>query len=310
MTVAAWIILGIFVLIIGPMFVTSFIVYEILLVRTKPEKWGRECSMPEDEEVVTMHKLGLDWANENISSKSPVQITSDGLRLCGEYFDFGFDKAVIIIAGRMESCLYGYYFAAPFKESGYNVLVIDNRAHGESEGKYSCLGYKEYLDILEWGRFLHDDKGNKKILLHGICIGSSTALFVLTDKNCPEYFEGMIAEGMYKNFYESLRNHMIEQRRPTYPSIYVIVLYIWIFSKARIMSDGPYKRIKKMNRPILFLHGRQDIYSVPALAQGLYDICPAKTKDLHWFEIGKHSRLRINNTKDYDDAIKSFIARL
>ena len=179
--------------------------YRALLVRENPEKWGRICSFPEDEEYSRMYEEGLAWGKKYADKMREVSVTSTGLRLVGEYFDFGFEQAAIIIPGRTESCKYSYYFAEPFRQGGCNILVIDNRAHGLSEGKYPTLGFSECLDLLSGGRMLHDTFGTRKVFLHGIYIGACSALFALTHADCPDYMAGMVADGMYTTFYDSFK---------------------------------------------------------------------------------------------------------
>lgn len=309
MTPGEWILLALgalIVLFIAPTFIMSSVIYTHLLVRTKPQKWDRSCSMPEDEEYRRMFDRGMDWDAKYADKKRPVEITSDGLHLAGEYFDFGGHKAVLILAGRMESCLYSYYFAEPYRESGYNVLVIDNRAHGLSDGKYVSLGYKEYRDVQGWCRLL-ESFGNDEIILHGICIGASTALFAILDENAPVSIKGMVAEGMYVNFYESFKNHMIQDKRPMFPFLIETMGWIRILSGANVVTDGPLKRIPKLDKPILFLQSREDTYSVPEKAVVLYEACNAP-KRLVWFDKGAHSRIRINDEVGYDRAVKEFLA--
>ena len=306
-----YITLAVLLLVVLPPFVLSYILYSILLVRTKPDKWGRECSIPDDEEYRRMFDIGLAWDAQYGDKKRAVHIRSDGLRLAGEYFDFGGSKAALIIAGRMESLLYSYYFAEPFRRAGYNVLVIDNRAHGQSEGKITALGYKEYRDVLRWCEFLHDTLHNEKVFLHGICIGASTALFAAVSDGCPDYLEGLSVEGMYVNFYESFRNHMLVDRpeKPRWPIMPLTMLWIRLISGADVVHDGPYWRIDRLRKPILFLHSREDQYSAPDKAAQLYEKCTAP-KELVWFDRGQHSRIRINNTDDYDAAIVGFLTKL
>lgn len=296
-------------LFILPTLVATHFLYRIILVRTRPDKWRRECPMPEDAEYKRMFDLGMEWHNAHHAQKSEVSVTSDGLRLMGEYFDFGFDRAVIIIAGRTESLLYSYYFAEPYRAAGWNVLVIDNRAHGLSEGKKCCLGYSEYRDLLQWSRLLHEEKGIKKVLFHGICIGASTALFALTAPDAPEYLAGLVAEGMYATFGESFKNHMLLDHRPIFPFFWGAMANIRIFSGANVVTDGPIKRISGLRKPILLLHSREDVFSVPARAQELYDLCQSD-KELVWFSSGSHSRIRINDTEHYDAAITRFVNKL
>jgi fermentation-respiration switch protein FrsA (DUF1100 family) len=294
-----------------PTLIMSFVLYCVLLVRNKPDKWGRECSMPEDPECKEMFDLGLEWDGRYKDCKKEVTVTSDGLKLIGEYYDFGGSSAVIIISGRTESLLYSYYFAEPFRSAGYNVLVIDNRAHGLSEGKISSLGYKEYRDVIRWAELLHDELGNGKIVLHGICIGASTALFTAVSKKCPDYIEAISVEGMYVNFYESFVNHMKHDRpqTKTFPIMQEVMLHIRVFSGANVVTDGPLKRIPKLRKPILFLHSRQDQYSLPDKTEILYEKCTAP-KRIVWFDTGLHSRIRINNTEKYDEAVREYLRDL
>ncbi len=280
-------------------------VYKSQLVRTSSEKWGRECSAPDNAEQVAMYDTGKQWAEKNREYITEVSVTSEGFKLVGEYFDFGCDRAVIVIPGRTESLWYSYYFSEPYKRAGYNVLVIDNRAHGLSEGKYDCVGLKEYKDILAWAKLLHDKFLNKKILLHGICIGSATALYALTSKACPDYMQGIVADGMYTTFYETFKNHMIEEKRPIYPFIWEIALIMRLYSGVR-MTYGPIKCIDKLEAPILFLYSKEDKFSLPEKAQILYDKCKSD-KQLVWFDKGAHSHIRINNKEAYDEAIQKFI---
>lgn len=292
---------------IASYFIVATVVYRILLVRTSREKWSRECSLEEEEEQKRMYAEGNEWYDKYREKISEVTINSEGFNLFGEYVDFGFDKAVIIIAGRTEGCKYSYYFAEPYRLAKYNVLVVDNRCHGLSDGKYVSLGLKEYKDIIRWGELLHDHYKNKKIVLHGICIGSATALYALTSKDCPTYFSGMVADGMYVDFRESIKNHMIEQKRKNITiCLKLLTLYFKLFTGKNMVKQGPINYIDKLNKPILFIYSKKDLYSVPEKGQLLYDKCRSK-KELVWFDYGAHSKVRINNTEKYDTAVTSFL---
>lgn len=305
-TIIIILVLAVLFLFLLPAAVLSYVLYSVLLVRNKPEKWARELSLPEDEEYARMYEIGFRWEEEHRDRKTDVSIESDGFRLAGEYFDFGFDRAVIVIPGRMESCRYSYFFAEPFYRAGYNVLAIDNRSHGLSEGKRCSLGYKEYRDIIRWAEFLHREKQVETVVLHGICIGASTALFALLAPECPEYLVGMCAEGMYSTFAQSFKNHMLVDNRPIFPIFYGAMLQIRLFSGANVVTDGPAYRIHQLKKPILFLHSRMDQYSLPEQAELLYQRAGGK-KELHWFSVGTHSRIRINNMEEYDRTIMEFL---
>ena len=311
MQIIFWIAVILLALNVFLQFLAAGIIYTVLLVRTSKKKWGREVKLPEgDDEYRDMYYEGLDWGRQYEDYKQPVEINSGRYHLVGEYFDFGGSKAAIIIAGRTESFKYSYYFAEPYRRAGYNVLVIDNRSHGLSDGVFNCLGYREYRDIQEWCRMLRDTFGNKAVFLHGICIGSATALYAITDSNCPDCIEGMCGDGMFTRFAESFRNHMDEDKRPKFVFKSLIYLYMRVFSHANVVSDGPLWRIDKMTEPILFIHSREDVYSTPEQVKQLYAKCPSENKRLVWFDKGAHSRVRVNAPEKYDETIMEFLQTL
>ncbi len=292
----------------GIMFIMpGFIIYRVLLVRTKPEKWNRYYEGDSDDELTVIHKLGMQWGDKYDAYRTDVSIVSDGLKLVGQYFDFGGKNAVIIVPGRMEALYYSMHYTEPYRAAGLNVLVIDNRAHGNSEGKYNCVGFKEWADVLKWAEFLHDEKDNKKVVLHGICVGSATVLYAAINEKCPDYVAGIVVDGMYETFGESTANHFKERNKPLFPSLYLIMWRLKRKCGVNAAKVGPKTCINKMTKPILFLHGVKDEYSAPEKAQELYDKCPSEHKKLVWLKEGKHSRLRMHNEREYDVAVTEFV---
>ncbi len=283
-------------------------VYHEQLVKTDSNKWGRTCSAPENEEQLEMWNEGVKWAKENGDYIKEVEIENDGLKLYGEYFDFGFDRCVIIIPGRCECLMYSYYFAPPYKKAGFNVLVIDTRCHGKSEGVYNSIGVKESGDVLAWSKLMNTQYNNKQVWYHGICIGTASAIFAITSKNCPEYVKGFVTEGCFVTFRETFKQHMIAEKRPLFPVLDLVMLHINSYNKINVYRDTPIRKIKKIKKDarVLFLYGEKDIFSLPEKSKKLFNACSAGDKKLVWFSKGGHSHLRINNTEKYDNAIIDF----
>ena len=289
------------------LFIIPYAIYSAHLRRFDKKQWSRECSSSEPLQI-EMHASAMDWREENIEYLHEVHIVNEGLNLYGEYLDFGFKKAAIIVPGRTEGLCYGYYFAKPYKEMGYNILTIDQRAHGLSDGEYNTVGFDEHRDLIAWMKLLHDEYGIESIVFHGICIGSSCCMFALTSENCPDYVEGMVSEGMYPTFGDSFKNHMTNCGGPALalPLIDAVMKLHTGYS----MMYGPIHVIGSLKKPLLMLHSKEDIYSLPETAQVLYDTCTSEQKSLVWFEKGAHSRLRITDTDLYDSSICSFLNTL
>ena len=306
-----WIILGVLIgsgILMWPLtlFVASKCVYTATLRRTSPEKWGRVPSFPEDPDSMRMDAIGQDWMAAHLDRKQDVHVVRDGTNLYGEYYDLGYDRAVMILSGRTESLRYGYFFAVPYAEAGCNILVVDPRAHGLSEGEFNTVGFEESKDCIAWVKLLRDEFGMETVLLHGICIGAAGAMLAVTSKDCPDCIRGVITEGMFPNFGESMKNHLIERKKPV-KTVYPLINAWMKHYTGHSMDFGPIDVIHKLDLPLLMLHSREDLYSTPEYAQKLYDLAGTSDKRLVWFPHGRHSMLRITDTERYDTAVKDFV---
>ena len=283
-------------------------VYNQQLVRTEPEKWGRVCSCPENEEQQAMWDEGCAWGEEHTDFVNEVQIVNDGLNLYGEFYRLSeSNKCVIILPGRCECLKYSYYFAPPYEAAGFNVLVIDSRAHGRSDGKYNTIGVKESDDCLAWVRFLEERYGMEEIYFHTICIGTASGLLAMADKNCPQSVKGIISEGCFTTFRETFKQHMVADGRPLFPVLDLVMMEIKKHTGTDVIKSSPINTIDKIHQRALFLYGENDIFSLPEKSRELYEKCASPDKKIVWFSKGGHSHLRINNKEKYDNAIVEFL---
>lgn len=309
----AWTLIGVGVLAVGGLVAmlakTAPIarrVYEFQLVKTSPDKWGRVCSAPENEEQVTMWETGLRWGEEHRAVCEETSVVSDGLRLYGELFRFGGEKCVLILPGRCECLKYSYYFAEPWRRAGFNVLVVDPRANGNSEGKYNTIGVRESGDALRWVEWLVA-QGMKEIWFHTVCVGSAAAILAMGDPACPPEVKGLVTEGCFTSFRETFRRHMMAEKRPLFPVLDLCMLNIRRFAGVSPAKAAPIRNIGRLKQRVLFLFGERDVFSVPAESRRLYARCASPDKKLVWFPEGGHSHLRLHDPEGYDRAIIDFV---
>lgn len=86
-------------------------------------------------------------------------------------------RCAVILHGYSDAKVGGIAWAPLLRSLGFNVLAIDLRAHGESEGKYSCAGFWERRDVnqvIDQIRASRPDQ-TRQILLFGISLGGATA---------------------------------------------------------------------------------------------------------------------------------------
>lgn len=283
-------------------------IYVQTLSRETPQSWGRDCHWP-DEEHQKMDAEGMLWHQEHAKFKTDVHIINGGLNLYGEYYDFGADKCVIILSGRTESLRYGYYFARPYSDSGYNVLVVDPRAHGLSDGKYNTVGFEESKDALAWAKYIHDEQHVRSVIFHGICIGAAAGMLAITSDGCPEYMDAIVTDGMFTNFGCSMTNNLIQRGR-NYPLLLHCINFWMKHYTQHSMLTGPIDVIHKLHKPLLMLQGVEDKASPAENGVKLFRKCSSQHKYFALMPKGAHSMLRYTDKEKYDNAIKDFLRNL
>ena len=284
--------------------IASYCVYKKTLSRVSKELWSRDIPSSLDEQSLKMYEIGRKWHEANVQYKTDVHIVSEGLNLYGEYYDFGKKTCVIILSGRTECLKYGYFFAIPYYNK-CNVLVLDPRAHGNSDGVFNTIGFEESKDISNWVKYMHLEYNIESFIFHGICIGAAGGILSITLRKCP-YVKAIITEGMFPKFYESMKNNLIEKKKPVFIFIDLIDFWMKHFT-GHSMKFGPLDVIDQLEIPLLMLHSKEDKYSKPDYAVKLFEKANSKIKKLEWFDHGAHSMIRINNMEQYDKAINEFL---
>ena len=300
--------------ILGPLVEGIFVgkyIFKKQLYRAKRSDWARGTpSDPSNYEQVLMWNDGLSWADAHKENRTEVDIVSEGYHLFGEYFDFGSDRAVIIVPGRTETLMYSYHYAKAYQRIGYNVLVIDKRGHGNSDGQYEDNGENSYVDIHAWARLLEERFGIHHVTLHGVCIGASHCMFAATSEKRPENIKEIVTDGMYETFGVTFKNHMKQDKRQVFPAFYFAMLWARIKAKAHFITNGPIKQIGKLDLPILMIYTRLDQFSTPDQAEKLFARCESEKKKLAWFDKGGHSHVYFNNESKYEETLKDYLFSL
>ena len=287
------------------------IIFKLTHKRPGPEGWSRNApSDSKNAEMLEMWKESLRFKEIYQEREKEIEATSsDGLHLKGLYYDFGSTTTVIIVPGRPESCIYSLYYAYPYAEKGINVCVIDTRAHGLSEGEYSGCAYAEQFDILAFGEVLVKDFGTKKIILHGICLGAGASAFLLGRPH-PSYYVGAVTDGLFHDYYSTLKRRIHRNHGLVYPAIFVFRKKIKKLYGVDIKKEGPYTLAQNFDVPFLMMASKEDVFSIPKETAFLYALNGSKQKEMVWFSHGAHSHLRITDHLRYDEAVYRLIDKV
>lgn len=120
-------------------------------------------------------------AELGIAFKTISFITTDSITLRGWFIETQnhLTAPTIIIAHGLAASKSDFINLSGFLSSkGFNVLLFDFRAHGESAGKSCSLGLKEQMDITAAVDYIisREDLKNKNIGLYGFSLGGATGI--------------------------------------------------------------------------------------------------------------------------------------
>ena len=121
------------------------------------------------------------------------------------------DKTLIFLHGFSESRLAGLSYLNIYLNAGYNLLLVDSRAHGESGGQSVTWGVYEKHDVDQWVDWLRHRFPKGTIGMHGISMGAATALLHAGLNEANKRVSFYIADSAYSDL-ESLLADQMSQR--------------------------------------------------------------------------------------------------
>ncbi len=166
-------------------------------------------------------------------------------------------------------CLHGYRSdghadcqgpAEKFWQAGYNVLVPDLRAHGQSEGNEIGLGWLDRLDLLLWIDKVLEKDNQCRIYLYGLGMGAAT-LLLASGEVMPAQVAGLIADSSYTSVYSGIRSSLPQfSRLPIKRFLRITNRYSKQLVGYPFLQISVTRQIGSNHLPVLFLHGESDSF--------------------------------------------------
>ena len=215
----------------------------------------------------------------------------DGLKLHAGYFPAeNAERIVLLSHGYKGSCFGSIAYIAHFlHDNNCDLLFIDQRGCGKSEGTHVTFGVKEQYDVLKWLKLI-SRKNVKKlpIYLYGQSMGATTILLASGHK-LPHEVAGLIADCGFHSMKKQMKDiaskwfHLKWNRF----ILFRIDFYCRLLAGFRMKDSDTTEALQKNSRPILFFHGEADTYVFPDNTLINYRLCRAQ-KEMVMIPSAKH----------------------
>ena len=276
-------------------------------------KQSREAlfEMPDTEQYAPYSAEARQMISDalEIPYKEAVVTSYDGLRLFGKCYIASADAPWLIM-------LHGYRsgaerdFCGGLKfgiDSGFNVLLVDQRAHGKSEGKCLTFGIKERYDCLTWTNYVISQAGGScKIALYGMSMGAATVLMA-AGSELPKNVVCIVADCGYTSPKAIIKKVIREMHYPVFPTYALVRLGGMLFGGFDIEEYSAVQAMEKCNIPVLFIHGDDDRFVPCDMGRENHRHCRAEGKKLLIVPNAGHGMSYMSDKRAYLGTVSEFL---
>lgn len=270
----------------------------------------------------------LKWYNQlsNVTEKQ-IQVfdktINQTINLYAHYIDNQSDYTVIVHHGYRSKYEDGIDAAKMYSDMGYNVLMIETRSHGKSEGKYITFGYYEREDLNKWIDLEISEKANQKIILYGVSMGAATVM--LAQENTSSQVKAVIEDCGYISAEQQFRDTLrLVTRYLQYIPIYD--KHDWYADETQLLnklnnqhlkpklkmdlySFSPLESVKKTGIPKLFIHGESDSF-IPKESVDTLHAAAAGYKEKYTIANAEHAQSLSTDPIGYQSKVASFLSKI
>jgi fermentation-respiration switch protein FrsA (DUF1100 family) len=239
---------------------------------------------------------GNTLREENIQYQPLSLITDDGVRLAAWYTPPR--KGVVILLAHGYGDNRPEWIYALLVKKGYGVLSWDARAHGESGGDISTIGYLEVLDVKAALKYALSQPGVEHIGAWGGSMGAAT--LIRAAAIFPE-IEAVFADSSFATLDEEV-NYLVP-----IPVLNPLTKYLaYTETGININSVSPLRDISLISpRPVYIVQGTGDTVAPPDTGRRLFEAA-GEPRFLWEAKDAKHLSIYLDNPRRYKNRLLGF----
>ncbi|MFV0559712.1 MAG: alpha/beta hydrolase [Enterococcus sp.] len=215
-----------------------------------PDIFTQSIETNELEAEAFFWKLGTVWTVQS----------QEGLHLQGKVFrqKESEEKWVICLHGYRDSGRDVALIGEEYWNRGFNVLIPDLRAHGESEGQIIGMGWLDRADLSKWLEKILADTPDAKIIFHGVSMGA-TASMMISGEKLPEQVKGFIADSGFVSVYAQF-DYMLSKltKFPKRAILREANKYAKKVAGYSLKQASATRQLGSNHLPLLVIHGSED----------------------------------------------------
>ena len=233
----------------------------------------------------------------------------DGTRLYGWWMSAARRApTVVVLHGVKKNRTDVLRAALVLRRAGFNILMFDGRAHGDSEGRYVTYGFYERRDVESAIKWLVKEKriNHNRVGLMGESMGAAIALQVVAHN---DWIRAVWADSPFASLRRVTEEFL---RRVTKLPDVVLNPVLWSSiqvanyrGKFDVESVDPLSLASQIKCPVYLIHGTADQVIATQHSRNIYEALGGE-KELGVVEGARHARSIRHSRQEYGERLVRF----
>lgn len=200
-------------------------------------------------------------------------------------------KWVLLVHGYTGKKEEMYRFCPHYAKQGFNILVPDLRAQGESEGDFIGMGLTDSTDCIRvWLKYIIEKDPMAEIVIHGQSMGAAAVLMMSGSSELPPNVRAVVSDCSYTDAFTMFCDKITEWiGLPSWPFIYSMRHMLLLRGGYDLREASALQGVQHSSLPTLFIHGASDKFVPVSQCNELYDAAACK-KDILIVEGAGHAQ--------------------
>lgn len=261
--------------------------------------------------TIAANKAAQQQRNEAFTAAHPGEAartaSADGLALAGVYYQNDGHRWVIALHGYRGSSEDSLRLAQPYYDAGFQVLMPDLRACGDSQGDYVGMGWLDRLDVLAWIDWIIARDPQAEIVIHGISMGAATTMMTAGEQT-PDNVRAFVEDCGYTSVWDVFSSELrLRFGLPEFPLLYTASALADWKAGYNFREASALAQVARCEKPMLFIHGTADDFIPYEMMDTLYNAKPGTDKAELTAEGAGHGEAMYALGDDYWNTVFAFL---
>ncbi len=253
-------------------------------------------------------RAGRAWLSERESEEIEIQ-SEDGFLLHALLIPHVTPRATVIcFHGWNSSWELDFLPILPFLYAQrMQLLLVDERAQGDSEGRWMTLGVREREDVPLWAEYAAGRFGRQHpIFLYGMSMGAS-AVLAASAQRMEADVRGVVADCAFDSPCETAARLWRERTPlPANLSMWLLDCFARLFADFSLRGHDTVRELARAAYPVLFIHGAADTLVPAYVSRRAYEACGSE-KRLVVIDGAEHCMSCLTDREQYEAALLAFL---